>query len=163
MNRIFGFEPIVGEKPRILILGSMPSVRSLESGQYYAHPQNAFWKIQAALFDEPFTTDYEERKCRLMRHNIALWDSCASCVREGSLDSAICEAVPTDIEGLLEAQPTITAIFCNGGESYKLFRRFHGELAKKYPVTRLISTSPAAARYTFEEKLKDWQKILQNV
>ena len=161
-DRIFGFEPIIGEKPRILILGSMPSVKSLQMGQYYAHPQNAFWKIQAVLFDEPFTADYEERKNRLMRHGIALWDSCASCVREGSLDSAIMQVLPTDVEGLLKCHPTITNIYCNGGESFRLFRKFHKELNKTYPVTQLVSTSPAAARYTLEEKTENWRQILQN-
>ena len=149
-----------GENPRILILGSMPSVKSLEEAQYYAHPRNAFWRIQAALFDEPFTTNYEERKRRLMHHGIALWDSAASCIREGSLDSAITEAVPTDVPALLAAHPSIGHIFFNGGASQKLFLRFHRSLKGQIFTTLLPSTSPAAAVLTLEQKTERWRCIL---
>ena len=159
-QRIYGFPPVCGENPRILILGSMPSVKSLEEAQYYAHPRNAFWRIQAALFDEPFTTNYEERKRRLMHHCIALWDSAASCIREGSLDSAITEAVPTDVPALLAAHPSIRHIFFNGGASQKLFLRFHRPLKGQISTTLLPSTSPAAAVLTLEQKTERWRCIL---
>lgn len=159
-QRIYGFPPVCGENPRILILGSMPSVKSLEEAQYYAHPRNAFWRIQAALFDEPFTTNYEERKRRLMHHGIALWDSAASCIREGSMDSAITEAVPTDVPALLAAHPSIGHIFFNGGASQKLFLRFHRSLKGQISTTLLPSTSPAAAVLTLEQKTERWRCIL---
>ena len=158
--RIFGFPPVVGGRPRILILGSMPSVRSLEETQYYAHPRNAFWRIQAALFGEEYTTDYETRLLRLKRHGIALWDSVASCVRPGSLDTAITQAVPNDIPGLLHENPSIGHIFFNGRASQQVFLCHHKAVAQRIPTTLLPSTSPAAAALTFEQKLDAWRAIL---
>ena len=159
-ERIFGFPPVVGEQPCILILGSMPSVKSLEDTQYYAHPRNAFWRIQAALFDEEFTLDYETRLLRLKRHGIALWDSVASCVRPGSLDTAITQALPNDIPSLLHENPSIGHIFFNGRASQQVFLRHHKALAQRIPTTPLPSTSPAAAALTFEQKLGAWRAIL---
>lgn len=157
-DRIYGFAPVVGENPRILILGSMPSVKSLEQTQYYGHPRNSFWRIQAALFDEEYTENYEERILRLKRHGIALWDSVYSCVRPGSLDSSITEAVPNDIARLLYENPSIGHIFFNGNASRQIFFRHHKQL-KDFPSTLLPSTSPAAAMYTFEQKLEQWRRI----
>ncbi len=159
-ERIFGFPPVVGVLPRILILGSMPSVKSLEETQYYAHPRNAFWRIQAALFEEEFTLDYETRIWRLQEHGIALWDSVASCMRPGSLDARITQAVPNDIPGLLHDNPSIGHIFFNGRASQQVFLRHHRALAQYIPVTLLPSTSPAAASLSFAQKLDAWRAIL---
>ena len=156
--RIYSFAPVVGESPRILILGSMPSVKSLEETQYYGHPRNAFWRIQAAMFEEEFTTNYDERILRLKRHGIAFWDSVSSCVRHGSLDSSITEEIPNDIPRLLHENPTIGHIFFNGHAAENIFRKHHKSL-KDFPSTRLPSTSPAAAAMTFEQKLEQWRRI----
>ena len=159
-DRITGFAPIAGDKPRILILGSMPSVKSLEDTQYYAHPRNAFWKIQSALFCEEYAENYEERIARLKKHGIALWDSVHSCVRPGSLDSAITDVIPNDIPSLLRENPSIQHIFFNGRASETIFRKHHKQL-KDFPASLLPSTSPAAAMYTFEQKLEQWRCILE--
>ena len=158
-GRIYGFAPVIGVSPRILILGSMPSVKSLEQEQYYGHPRNAFWKIQAALFEEEYTENYEERILRLKKHGIALWDSVYSCVRPGSLDSSITEAVPNDIPRMLYENPSIGHIFFNGNASRQIFLKHHRQL-KDFPFTQLPSTSPAAAMLSFEEKLSAWRSIL---
>ena len=157
-ERIYGFAPVIGENPRILILGSMPSVKSLEQAQYYGHPRNAFWKIQAALFEEEYTENYEERIIRLKNHGIALWDSVHSCVRPGSLDSSITDVIPNDIARLLYETPTVGHIFFNGNASRQIFLKHHRQL-KDFPSTLLPSTSPAAAMYTFEQKLERWRCI----
>ena len=52
MKQATGFNLLGNNKAQILILGSMPSVVSLEKQQYYAHPRNAFWRIMAALFNQ---------------------------------------------------------------------------------------------------------------
>ncbi len=160
-ERIFGFPPVVGPNPRVLILGSMPSVKSLAQGEYYAHPRNAFWRIQAALFDEEWTGDYALRVQRLKSHGIALWDSAASCVRPGSLDSAITAAMHTDVPGLLSAHPTIGCIAFNGKAAQKLFLKFHGKWDAQVEFIALPSTSPAAAAHSFAEKLAQWRCILE--
>ena len=53
--------PVYDENSRILILGSFPSVKSREAAFFYGHPQNRFWRVLAALFDEPVPEDNAER------------------------------------------------------------------------------------------------------
>jgi hypoxanthine-DNA glycosylase len=89
MAEVSSFAPIEGNSARVLILGSMPGVASLTAGQYYAHPQNSFWKILQAILEIPAGADYETRIELLKRSNIALWDVLESCIRPGSLDAAI--------------------------------------------------------------------------
>ena len=84
-----GFPPIIGGEPRILILGSMPGIKSLEAVEYYAHPQNAFWWIMAQLFELDLRADYPQRCRALIRAGVAVWDVLHDCERPGSLDSSI--------------------------------------------------------------------------
>lgn len=150
------------EPPQILILGSLPSVTSLGQQQYYAHPQNAFWRIIEALFANGAPCTYDER-VELLKHNrIALWDVIATAKREGSLDSAIQPetVVPNDIVGLLSAYPSITTIYLNGGTAATLFKRHIAkQLSATVQIVPLPSTSPANARMGFEEKLGRWGVI----
>lgn len=158
-----GFDCILPhEPPQILILGSLPSVASVGQRQYYAHPQNAFWRIMEALFAERASLDYEQRIELLKKHRIALWDVIASAQREGSLDSAIKpdSVVPNDIVGLLNAFPSIRRIYLNGGGATALFKRHIAkQLPRAFPIVTLPSTSPANARMRLEEKLAQWRVI----
>ena len=83
-NRISSFPPIVSNDAKILILGSVPGVKSLEMQEYYAHPQNKFWKIIFELFNENFSEDYLEKIKILKKNKIAVWDVIDSCERVGS-------------------------------------------------------------------------------
>ena len=157
-NRISSFPPIVDETSKILILGSIPGVKSLEKQQYYAHPQNKFWKIIFELFHEDFTDNYEERINILKKNHIALWDVIDSCERKGSLDSEIKNEEANQIEELLEQYPDITAIFCNGRKSYKNLQKVLGKNFK-IPIILMPSTSPLHT-VSFEKKLEDWKSIL---
>ncbi len=156
-NRISSFPPIIDNNSKILILGSIPGVKSLEKQQYYGHPQNKFWKIIFELLHENFTENYQERINILKKHKIALWDVIDSCERKGSLDSEIRNEEANQIEELLEEYPNIQAIFCNGGKSYKNLQKI---LEKKYkiPVFLLPSTSPLHT-VSFEKKLEEWKVI----
>ncbi len=158
-DRISSFPPIIDALSEILILGSVPGVRSLERQQYYAHPQNAFWKIIFELFDEPFTEDYTARIRILKRHHIALWDVIDTCERKGSLDSEIRNEEANRIGELLENYPGIKAIFCNGGKSYKNLQKI---LGKEYPVPVFLmpSTSPLHT-VPLAKKLESWEKIME--
>ena len=69
-----GFAPIARPDARLLILGSMPGVASLEATQYYAFPRNVFWKVMGDLFAAGPELDYRSRLQKLMTHHIALWD-----------------------------------------------------------------------------------------
>ncbi|MCU7614051.1 DNA-deoxyinosine glycosylase [Chryseobacterium sp. GMJ5] len=160
-NRISSFPPIIDENSRILILGSIPGVKSLEKQQYYGHPQNKFWKIIFELVNEKFTEDYAEKINILKKHTIALWDVIDSCERKGSLDSEIKNEEANQIKELLEEYPNIKAIFCNGGKSYKNLLKIVGK-NYKIPIFSLPSTSPLHT-ISFEKKLEEWKKILEYI
>lgn len=140
-QRAKGFPPIADENSRALILGSMPSVKSLAEGQYYAHPRNRFWPAMFAIFGEPFSCDYDERKALLRRRGVALWDVAEECERTGSGDATIKGVVPNDIAALLARFPAITHIGANGVFAAKTLKKF-------FPETNFVplpSTSPANA------------------
>ena len=162
MQKISSFPPIIKKDSKILILGSIPGVKSLEMQQYYAHPQNKFWKIICEIFNEEFTTNYQQRIEILEKHHIALWDVIDTCERKGSLDSEIRNEEANKIEELLQNFPNIKAIFCNGQKSYKNLQKI---LGKKFrmPIIVLPSTSPAYAGLSYFDKLKLWYIILEKL
>lgn len=159
MQKISSFPPIINNESKVLILGSIPGIKSLEMQQYYAHPQNKFWKIIFELFNEDYTTDYSERIKILEKHHIALWDVIDTCERKGSLDSEIKNEEANKIGELLHNYPNINAVFCNGQKSHKNLLKI---LPKDFhlPIIVLPSTSPAHASLRYEEKLKSWKMVL---
>ena len=165
MAEVQSFEPVIGTRPRIIILGSMPGVASLESVQYYAHPRNLFWPIMGSLFGIDSAVPYSQRIEQLRRLPLILWDSLKSCYRPGSLDSRIASqtAVPNDIPGLVEQYPDIRAIVFNGAASEKFFRQLvlPGWTKPEIELLRLPSTSPANAGMSFEQKRDAWKALLQ--
>lgn len=151
-----GFEPIAAADARVLILGTMPSVRSLQKQQYYGHPQNTFWRILFSLWDRPLPEEYEQRKTFLIEKKIALWDVLMYCEREGSADTEIEQPVSNDFEGLSLRCPQIKALFFNSHNAEQFYRR----LVKPDPFLSLLkitlpSTSPARAM-SFEKKRALW-------
>lgn len=113
------------------------------------------------LFDFSPELPYQERLSILTRHRVALWDSLAGCERTGSLDSNIRAPEPNDISGLLQEYPTILSIFCNGSASLHFLKKYHANLffRPELTITQLPSTSPAAAMYSFAEKLNRWHIV----
>ena len=158
-NRISSFSPIIDKDSKIIILGSIPGIKSLEKQQYYGHPQNKFWKIIFELFSEEFTEDYDQRIAVLKKNHVALWDVIDSCERKGSLDSEIKNEEANQIPELLEQYPNIQVIFCNGGKSYKNLQKLLGKNFR-IPIYLLPSTSPLHT-ISFERKFEDWKKILE--
>lgn len=163
-----GFPPIADAHARILILGSLPGQVSLQRQQYYAQPQNAFWKIMGRLFGAGPELPYAERAHRLVQNGIALWDVCAAAQRPGSLDAAIVHSsvVPNDLASFIETHSGVGLICFNGGKAADLYRRFAlpglpaSVRAIRYET--LPSTSPAHAAMPFEKKLTRWAAVLQN-
>lgn len=151
------FEPVLDESARVLIVGSMPSVKSLEDAQYYAHPRNAFWPILFDIFGEAPSRDYERKKALIRAHHLALWDAAAVCEREGSLDSNMRGVVYNDFGRLYAKCPGVRAVLCNGAAAHKLFIQSGWAGARQ--VIRLPSTSPA---YTmaYEKKREAWRAAL---
>lgn len=155
-----GLAPIVSGNTALLILGSFPGARSIAQQRYYAHPQNHFWPILQALWPGnplPVGEDsYEKRSAWLLDRGLGVWDVYASCQREGSLDSAIRDAVTNDIASL--RLPRLAAIAHNGGES---FRHARHTQALGVPVHRLPSSSPANATWRFERKVEAWREVFE--
>ena len=165
MASVHSFEPVIGRKPRVLILGSMPGIASLEAVQYYAHSRNAFWPIMGELFGFDAAVDYESRIRQIETLPIILWDSLRTCYRPGSLDSSIDDATAeaNDFPGLLRQYSDIRAVFFNGATSEKYFRKLALPLLPQgdhIDLIRMPSTSPANAGMNFEQKLDAWRRLL---
>ncbi len=135
------FEPFYREDSEVLILGTMPSPKSVENGFYYGHPQNRFWSVLAAVLEEPLPVTRAEREALLARHRIALWDVLASCEITGAADGSIRAPVPNDIASLLQ-KTRITRIFTTGKTAERLYAR-HCLSQTGIPSVCLPSPSPA--------------------
>ncbi len=166
MSRVFCFEPIEGTASNVLILGSMPGKLSLATGQYYAHPRNAFWTIMGELVGAHPGLPYTDRMNRLRGSGVALWDVLASCVRAGSLDSAIQaeSAIPNDFKSFFSGHPYITRVFFNGAKAEQCFMKYVRPSLESAALQylRLPSTSPANAGISYRQKLLAWQAVLGN-
>ena len=156
---IHPFPALYDSDSKILILGSLPSVKSREQNFFYGHPQNRFWKMLAAVLGEKIPETIEEKKELLHRNHIALWDTIYSCDIIGSSDSSIKNVQPTDIGMILE-KTNITRIYANGNKAGQLYKRY------QFPVTGieamvLPSTSPANAAWSLERLCEVWYVILE--
>lgn len=166
MSATRGFPPILGPGPEVLILGSLPSQKSIQLGQYYGHPHNAFWKIMGDLVGAGQETSYQARtECLVSRH-IAVWDVLASSERPGSLDSAIVgdTASANDFSGFLGQHPGISLVCFNGQTAAKYFKKLVSSDTERdfagIMFEILPSTSPAYAAMSYGDKLKTWSAIL---
>lgn len=163
--RVRSFDPIAGKNAQILILGSMPGRASLAAGQYYAHSQNAFWRITAELLQFDAGAPYKARVQALKSARIALWDVLQSCVRQGSLDTMIENdtEIANDFHRFFRVHGRITHVFFNGAKAEASYRRHVlpeiDRLALRY--VRMPSTSPSNASVSFARKLDAWQAILR--
>ena len=153
--------PIFDKNSKILVLGSFPSVKSRESQFFYHHPQNRFWKVLSSVIGVDTPTSIEEKKKFLLDNNIALWDVIDSCDIEGSSDSSIKNVVPNDLDKIIE-NCNIKQIFCNGGKSYELYRKYC-EKDTNLKAIKLPSTSPANARFSLEKLIAEWNIILNYI
>lgn len=162
MKRLHGFPPIADRRARVLILGSMPSEASLAAGEYYAFRHNQFWRIAGEIAGFAHDAPYARRKAALRSRRIALWDVVASCVRPGSLDSAIREDTirVNDFAAFFAAHPAIRRVCFNGRKAESAWRR---RVAPTLPKSleleyRLLpSTSPAHAGMGYRSKLRIWR------
>ncbi|MBQ6798677.1 MAG: DNA-deoxyinosine glycosylase [Oscillospiraceae bacterium] len=149
--------PVWDEQSHILILGSFPSVKSREGRFFYHHPQNRFWKVLAAVLEEPLPETVEEKKAMLLRNRIALWDVIASCEIQGSGDSSIRNAVPNDLSVI---RAPVAAVFCNGQTAHKLYKKHLQPVTGKEAIP-LPSTSPANAARSQAQLTEIWRAALK--
>ena len=166
MQRDSGLAPIDPPRAWFLVLGSFPSRRSLELGQYYGHRRNHFWELMGMLTGMPMPAGYELRLQRLAEAGIAVWDLVASCSREGSLDRDILDELPNPVGDFVAGRPGIAGIALNGGKAAEIFRmrvaptlgrgplaigeimewRPPGTRSRSVLVSRMPSTSPVPTR-----------------
>lgn len=151
-------QPVFDSRSRVLLLGTMPSPASREQGFYYGHPQNRFWRVLAAIFDEPVPRTIEEKRDMLLRHHIALWDVLASCEIEGASDASIRDAQPNDLARIFDAAD-IRAVFATGTKAGELYRKLI-EPTLGVPCTTLPSTSPANAKMKLADLVDAYGKAL---
>ena len=154
------FKPVYDSSSRILILGTMPSPQSVKHGFYYSHPQNRFWPLLSAIFNEPLPHSPEEKAALALRHGIALWDVLASCEINGASDASISHPVPNDFSQILETAK-IQKIFTTGKAAYTLFQKHVAPLVGIEAVY-LPSTSPAnQALFPWPKLLETWRDALE--
>jgi TDG/mug DNA glycosylase family protein len=157
--RLAGLPPVVGDSPAVLILGSFPSVISVEKGEYYANPRNRFWHLIEALLGINAQLPYHVRTVQLKEKRIALWDVTRECEREGSDDAAIKNEVVNDIPGFLRDHPSIRVIILNGGGASRIFHRHFPDGIPGIMIFTLPSTSPANAKFGLPQLADAWSVL----
>ncbi len=157
MERLRSFPPVADHNAKILILGSMPGIKSLNENEYYAHQRNDFWKIMGKLVSAHPDLPYEQRLEVLKQAGLALWDVLQSCSREGSLDANIKHEQANDFATFFENHPLITHVYFNGAKAEQSFKKFvlKKQMLPELKLHRLPSTSPAHAGMRYEEKLRE--------
>lgn len=157
--RLEGLAPVIAPDTRLVVLGSFPGVASLRAQQYYGHPRNHFWPLLGAIWGIDLQAlPYALRLAALHDRGLGLWDVYASCLREGSLDSAIEAAEPNDLAGLRTLAPTLRHVAHNGGTSARAMRQMQ---ALGFQVSKLPSSSPANASWSFQRKLAAWRAAFE--
>lgn len=156
------FAPIVDPNAHILIVGSIPGRMSLDAGEYYAHPRNAFWPIMSRLLGFDICASYTTRTRALTSAGITVWDVLQSCIREGSLDANIDgqSLVVNDFVTFFRNHPHIRQVCFNGTKAYTCYRQSVLKQVNCSTIhySRLPSTSPANAAVSLEEdKFTAWQ------
>jgi len=162
------FPPLAQADARLLILGSMPGVASLQAQQYYAHRQNLFWRILGELLGFDPGVAYAERVALLTAQGVAVWDVLARCHRPGSLDADIDPhtAIANDLPAFLAYHPHIRCVCFNGSAADALFQRHIrprlvvAEPERPITYLRLPSSSPANASIPLAQKKAAWATAL---
>jgi len=161
------FPPLEGNNPKVLILGTIPGIGSINAGEYYHDGSNRIWKLLSRLFGCKMPSTYEEKKELLSRNGLAIWDYYRSVERSDSSDKGIKSGEPNDIRAYLRSHPSIKAIAINGFGKYKLFSKeleaMCNELGTGISVLRLPETSGLNAAWSLDRLAEDWKTILKYV
>jgi TDG/mug DNA glycosylase family protein len=155
---VHSFPPVYDDRSKILILGTIPSVRSRETGYYYGNPRNRFWKIISLLLKKPQPETVFQKQDLLLEHGIALYDVLSACEIQGSADATIRCAQPNDLQEIFQTAD-IRMVFTNGKKAYELYQKLCKPQTKRDSIC-LKSTSPANAAARIEDLLENWAQIL---
>ena len=154
-----GLPPIVGEAPRVLVLGTIPSVQSALKREYYGNPRNQFWRLVYGIYGDDPSDIYNERTSFLKAKRIAVWDVFKGCNIIGSKDSTIKDEIYNDIQGFLDAHDSIAHVFLNGGKAQADYQKMGVVKNRRpFPTTKLPSSSPLHT-IPFERKLREWSAL----
>lgn len=161
MHLTHTFPIYINKDSKVLILGSFPSIKSREQMFYYGHPQNRFFKVLGSIFNEDVHNEVNDKKRFLKKHRIALYDVIEECDIEGSADSTIKNVTPIDLKTILMKYPNIKSIGVNGKKASSLFKKYLEKDCGGVEVYHLPSTSPANAKTSLEELIKEYSKLFQ--
>jgi hypoxanthine-DNA glycosylase len=153
------FDPISNSDTTILILGTMPGDKSLELQEYYGHSRNRFWKIISTITDNELPLTYADKKALLTKTKIGLWDVVHKANRNGSLDMAIKDEEPNDLDDFISRHPNLKVIGFNGAKSEALFDKYFDRKSGIQYIS-LPSTSPANTGIDFDTICKRWRQLL---
>ena len=153
------FDPISNDETTILILGTMPGDKSLELGEYYGHPRNRFWKIISTITNNDLPLTYSDKKALLLKTKIGIWDVAHKAIRKGSLDSAIEDEEPNDLDSFMSKHKNLKVIGFNGTKSEALFDKYFDRKCDIKYIS-LPSSSPANTGVNFDNICKLWRQIL---
>ncbi len=153
------FPPFYDKDSKILILGTIPSVKSREVGFYYGNPQNRFWKVLACIYQEKVPETVDEKKSFLKKHHIALWDVLSSCDIKGSSDQSICNPIPNNLNQVLR-NSHISTIYTTGKKAYDLYYRYCYPTTKKDAIL-LPSPSPANCAVSLEQLIEAYSCFME--
>lgn len=159
MHATHMFPIYINNDSEILFLGSFPSVKSREQGFYYGHPQNRFFKVLGSIFNEDVHNEVNDKKRFLKKYHIALYDVIEECDIEGSADSTIKNVTPIDLQSILKKYPNIKTIGVNGKKASNLFMKYLEKGCSGVSIYYLPSTSPANAKTSLEELVKEYSKL----
>lgn len=148
--------PIYDNNSKILILGSMPSIKSRELNFYYANTTNRFWKIFEILFNTKLTTN-EEKITLLHKNHIALFDVFKSADINKSSDNSIKNYTLNDLSPITNNNK-IKAIFITGKKAYETFIKNNSLDIK---VFYLPSPSGANAKLSLNDLVNYYKIILE--
>ena len=157
---IRSFPPVSDSNSRVLILGSIPGVKSLEAQQYYAHPMNQFWKILYEIIQKKQESDYQQKTAFLRQHRIALWDVIQQCERQGSSDNQIQNIIPNDFQQFFSLHPHIHAIFFNGTKARDTFQKYVSNFVLSREVCFCLPSTSPANTISYSIKLNRWRCII---
>ena len=156
------FKPIVNNDSKILVLGSLPSDKSITLNEYYGNKTNQFWDIISLVFEKQRINfeNYNEKIYFLKKHYIALWDVYCVAERVGSLDTNIKNGKFNNIERLLNTYTNIQKILVNGKKAEAAFTRYMKIQNINYKYKYIPSSSSANTKYTILEKVDFWKKAI---
>jgi len=156
------FDPVVNQSTRLLLLGSLPSEKSLALQQYYGNPQNKFWELLGTVLSVDLRSlSYDARLAALLEHGVGLWDVIAEAERPGSLDASISRASHNALVELVETLPHLRVVGFNGGTAARLGRKQLNPMAHRLTMIDLPSSSPAHTM-SLELKQQKWNQLVNS-